>query len=70
MKTRKPILRRVTGWRGITEAATRLGCTVQHLSEILHGNRAANAAIAKFLREEGVKVDARGYGPREDARHA
>lgn len=68
--TPKPILRLVYKWEGIRDAATRLGCSKQHLSEVVRGNRPANAAIARFLREQGIKVDARGYCPRKEASHA
>lgn len=65
MKTKKTssrqILRQITIWRGLTEAAERLGVSVQHLSEIVHGNRAASPAIARFLEGQGVRVDAAGF---------
>lgn len=65
---RKPILRRVAKWQGVQMAADRLGCSKQHLSEVLRGMRKASPAISKYLRSEGVAIDAEGYV--REARHA
>jgi len=64
MKTRqkqRPMLYRVTLWRGLSKAANRLGCSVSHLSEIIHGRRAASDAIARFLKTQGIAVGQDGF---------
>ena len=64
----KPLLRRVKKWEGVQMAADRLGCSKQHMSEVLRGMRRASPAIAKYLKAEGVAIDKEGFV--KEARHA
>ena len=47
------IVRRVK-FAGVAEAARRLGCSREHLSRVLHGQRKANDDLRRRLAKMGV----------------
>lgn len=54
----KPILEKITQtrvvYRGLTEAARRLGCSRPHLSYVLHGQRKPSDKLRRGLARLGV----------------
>ena len=54
----KPILEKITQtrvvYRGLTEAARRLGCSRPHLSYVLHGQRKPSETLRRRLARLGV----------------
>lgn len=63
----KQVLQRVEQtrvvYRGLTEAARRLGCSRAHLSYVLHGKRPATQKMARGLKRLGVTctVDGKAF---------
>ena len=61
--TAKPVLKKVTRtqvvYRGLTEAARRLGCSRAHLSYVLHGQRRPSEKLARGLKRMGIEVEAK-----------
>ena len=43
-------------YAGITAVARRLGCSREHLSRVLHGQRKPNERLARALKRIGVAV--------------
>ena len=56
MKTETVRLEKRERYVGVAEAARRIGCSREHLSRVLHGQRKANQAIARSLAKFGLNV--------------
>ena len=58
MAKTRPVLEKIKRtqivYRGITEAARRLGCSRPHLSYVLHGQRKPSERLARGLARLGI----------------
>ena len=55
----KPMIRQQVRFEGVKEAARRLGCSREHLSRVLHGQRKPNKILSRKLAQMGIKEDNR-----------
>jgi transcriptional regulator with XRE-family HTH domain len=51
----KPMIRQQVRFEGVKEAARRLGCSREHLSRVLHGQRKPNKILSRKLAQMGIK---------------